>query len=157
MKRDANICSTTEAWLSRPGYIRSTSTSISVSTQNGLAQQGRGWFTEGIVKTDVKQSFLRIALRVVLGLLLSGSLLFASALAVDRELHQCVHHDADQEGHQCLAVTLSNGHVELTGGAVALVLLVLSLLCLAAPVRIFFAPSVSHRLPPGRAPPVRFA
>lgn len=106
------------------------------------------------MKTDVKLSFLRAAVRVVLGLLLSGSLLFALTLAVDRGLHKCAHHDADQEGHQCLAVTLNNGHVDLTTGTVTLVLFVLSLLRLAAPIRIFFAPSVSYRLLPGRAPPV---
>ncbi len=45
------------------------------------------------------------------GAVLAGFVL-ALALAALPELHERIHHDADQEDHQCLATTIGNGGCE---------------------------------------------
>lgn len=79
--------------------------------------------------------------------------LFSLALACSPELHHLLHHDSEQDSHQCAATLLSHGQVEKP--ACSTLIPVAPVMLLAAPVShcqlSFFS---SALLPPGRAPPI---
>ena len=58
-----------------------------------------------MLKSSRHAGIFRLAL---VGVLLAGFVL-ALALAASPELHERIHHDADQQEHQCLATTIGGG------------------------------------------------
>jgi len=90
--------------------------------------------------------------QAVLALLLAGLVLLLDAMAACPKLHELIHHDADQPGHECAVTLFGHGQVdasvEIVAANVPLVPVHFSLLSLIslpnAPVEMF---------PPGRGPP----
>jgi len=89
----------------------------------------------------------------VLASLLVCLVLLLDAMAACPSLHELIHHDADEPGHECAVTLFAHGQVDSPVVEVAAIMAV-------APVEFLPLTSVSvcngpvATLPPGRAPPV---
>jgi hypothetical protein len=88
-----------------------------------------------------------------LGILCILMVLLLNVMVACPELHQLIHHDADEPGHQCAVTMFAHGQVDLS----------VVVMAMPAPAGLIeFLPrtsvSVFHTLvktlPPGRGPPV---
>jgi hypothetical protein len=90
--------------------------------------------------------------RAVIASLLVCVVLLLEAMAACPELHELIHHDADEPGHDCAVTMFAHGQVDSPVLEVAAIIPV-------APVEFFPLTSVSvfnalvEKLPPGRGPP----
>ncbi len=90
-----------------------------------------------------------------LGVLSILLVLLLNLLAASPSLHELLHHDADEPGHQCAVTLFAHGQVDTPVVEVAVTVPV-------APIE--FLPQISvsipnalvATLPPGRGPPVSF-
>lgn len=86
-------------------------------------------------------------------LVAGGLVLLLDAMAACPDLHEMIHHDADERGHQCVATLFAHGQVDSPVVEVAAIIPV-------TPVVFFPLTSVSvinvlvETLPLGRGPPV---
>ena len=91
--------------------------------------------------------------RAVLAALLVALVLLLDGMAACPSLHELIHHDADEPGHECAVTLFAHGQVDSPVVEVAAIMAV-------APVEFLPLTSVSvcngpvATLPPGRAPPV---
>jgi len=87
-----------------------------------------------------------------LAALLIGLVLLLDAMAACPALHELIHHDADEPGHECAVTMFAHGKVE--SATVEVPVSIPTLLVEAAP-RIEFCVfgAAIDNLPPGRAPP----
>ena len=91
--------------------------------------------------------------RSTFAVLLVGLVLLLNAMAAAPTLHELIHKDADESGHQCAVTLFAHGQVDSPVVEVAAVIPV-------APVEFLPLTSVSvfialvETLPPGRGPPV---
>ena len=85
--------------------------------------------------------------------LLVALVLLLNALAASPALHELIHKDADQAGHDCAITMFAHGQVDSVSGEVPVA--VPLALIETTPSSIFSVPSTAiENLPPGRAPPV---
>ena len=93
--------------------------------------------------------------QAVLASFLTALVLLLAAMATCPELHQLIHHDADEPGHECAVTMFLHGQVDSVVVAVAASLPIGPIEL--PPVRVtsvFSAPR--EMLPPGRGPPSSF-
>ena len=90
--------------------------------------------------------------QAVLALLLAGLVLLLDAMAACPKLHELIHHDADQPGHECAATLFAHGQVDASVDiAVAIVPMVPVEF---SPLTLVSIPNAQvERFPPGRGPP----
>jgi hypothetical protein len=90
--------------------------------------------------------------KTAIGSLLVGVILFLDAMAVCPTLHELIHHDADQAGHECAVTMFAKGKVE---SATVDVLLPVPTVTIETERRIEFLvfSTAIENLPQGRAPP----
>jgi hypothetical protein len=87
-----------------------------------------------------------------LAVLLIGLVLLLNAMAALPALHEFIHKDADEPGHECAVTLFAHGHVESAACDVPVVLAVTSVE--AAPFRaVSLSNTTVGNLPLGRAPP----
>lgn len=93
--------------------------------------------------------------RIPLGILSILIILLLNLLAASPSLHELLHADAGQPGHQCAVTVFAHGKVDSTTVEVAAVT---PTVCLEVfqPGYISFISTSVNTLPPGRAPPVSF-
>jgi hypothetical protein len=91
--------------------------------------------------------------RMPLGVLLVFLVLLLNLLAASPSLHELIHHDADEPGHQCAVTMFAHGQVD--SATVDVPIVVTSIPFEPFPQHTFsaFAPAIEN-LPAGRAPPV---
>jgi hypothetical protein len=89
----------------------------------------------------------------VFGGLMIAIVLLLNLLAASPKLHECVHQDASQPGHQCAVVVFAHGKVDTAVSDAAAPLPVLAVESFSRPA-ISIACVPAKLLPPGRAPPV---
>ena len=88
----------------------------------------------------------------MLAALLVGLVLLLNAMAVAPALHELIHKDADEPGHECAVTLFAHGHIESPVCDVPVVLS--AAFVTTTPLLIFpIFSSVIENLPPGRAPP----
>ena len=99
----------------------------------------------------VKRQMFRIS-KPALAALLAGIVLLLDAMAACHDLHEWVHKDADQPGHECAVTMFAHGKVDAATVDVAVI--VPAAPVVATPQLVFsvFSPAIQH-LPQGRAPP----
>ncbi len=90
--------------------------------------------------------------QAVLALLLACLILLLDAMAACPKLHELIHHDADQPGHECAVTMFAHGQVdssvEIVAAVIPLVPVEFSLLTLVS------IPNAQvETFPPGRGPP----
>jgi hypothetical protein len=90
--------------------------------------------------------------RPVLAVWLIGLVLLLNAMAAVPALHELIHKDADEAGHQCAVTLFSHGQVESAAGDVPMVLPV-TLVEATPQTVISLSGTTIENLPPGRAPP----
>lgn len=91
----------------------------------------------------------------MLASLLVVMVLLLAAMAACPKLHELIHHDADEPGHQCAVTMFIHGQVDSVVVAVAAIIPVGPVeLPIVHPLPVFSAPL--DILPPGRGPPVFF-
>ena len=91
--------------------------------------------------------------RTTFGVLLVSLVLLLNAMAAAPALHELIHKDADEAGHQCAVTLFAHGQVDSP---------VLDLAAIVPVVPVEFLPLTSvsifnallETLPPGRGPPV---
>ena len=90
--------------------------------------------------------------QAVLALLLAGLVLLLDAMAACPKLHELIHHDADQPGHECAVTMFAHGQVD---SSVATVVTILPLIPVDfSPLTLVSLPNAQvETLPPGRGPP----
>jgi hypothetical protein len=100
----------------------------------------------------VKRHFKRQS-KAVIASLLAGLVLLLGAMAACPALHELIHHDADEPGHECAVTLIAHGQMDSPVVEVAAIIPV-------APVEFsplasspFFS-ALAATLPPGRGPPV---
>ena len=84
--------------------------------------------------------------------LLIGLVLFTGAMASSAGLHQLVHHDANEAGHECAVTLFAHGHVD---SAACDVPVIRPTAFVETTPRLEFSvfSTTIENLPPGRAPP----
>jgi hypothetical protein len=88
----------------------------------------------------------------VLAALLVGLVLLLNAMAALPALHELIHKDADEAGHECAVTLFAHGHVE--SAAVDVPVVLPAIFVETTPLTAFpFFSSVVENLPLGRAPP----
>jgi hypothetical protein len=99
----------------------------------------------------MKRPFVPLG-KSALAALLVGMILWLDAMAACPALHELIHHDADQPGHECAVTIFAHGKVESATIEVPVVATAVSIE--AAPQIEFpvFGTAIEN-LPPGRAPP----
>jgi hypothetical protein len=87
-----------------------------------------------------------------LAALLGGIVLFLDAMAACPTLHEMIHKDADQPGHECAVTMFAHGKVDL---AVVDVPVIVATVSIEATPQIEFSvfSTAIENLPHGRAPP----
>ena len=88
-----------------------------------------------------------------LAVLLLGLVLLLNAMAAVPALHELIHKDADEAGHQCAVTLFAHGHVESAIGHVPVVLPAAVIEITPHFIFSLFSPAIEN-LPLGRAPPV---
>jgi len=83
---------------------------------------------------------------------LVGTILLLDAMAACPALHELIHHDADQPGHECAVTMFAHGKVE---SATVEVPLAVAMYPIETTPQIEFSvfSTAIENLPPGRAPP----
>jgi hypothetical protein len=90
--------------------------------------------------------------QAVLALLLAGLVLLLDAMAACPELHELIHHDADQPGHECAVTMFAHGQVDSSVATVATILPVAPVEF--SPLTLVSLPNAQvETFPPGRGPP----
>ncbi|HEY5041886.1 MAG TPA: hypothetical protein VIK53_07770 [Verrucomicrobiae bacterium] len=103
----------------------------------------------------VKRHFKRHS-KAVIASLLAGLVLLLDAMAACPALHELIHHDADQPGHECAVTLFAHGHVDSTSVDVPVAAAVVPIETTLQAEFLVFAPAIQN-LPAGRAPPVLHA
>ncbi|HUC83585.1 MAG TPA: hypothetical protein VL970_00220 [Candidatus Acidoferrales bacterium] len=85
--------------------------------------------------------------------LLVGLFLLLNAMAASPALHEWLHHDAGQPGHQCGVTLFAHGLVDAAAGDVPMAAPMPSVEAVPSLVICVFSPAI-EQLPAGRAPPV---
>lgn len=85
--------------------------------------------------------------------LLAGLVLVLGAMAACPALHELIHHDADQPGHECAVTMFAHGKVDSSTVEISVVTPSASIEIIPQIVFPVFAPAIEN-LPAGRAPPV---
>jgi hypothetical protein len=89
----------------------------------------------------------------VIGCLLMCLILLLDAMAVCPALHELLHKDAAQAGHECAVTIFTHGKADTANVEVPILVMAMVLEATMAIEFSVFSTSVEH-LPPGRAPPV---
>jgi hypothetical protein len=87
-----------------------------------------------------------------MAVLLTGMILLLDAMAASPGLHELIHKDADQPGHECAVTMFAHGKVDSVSVDVPVVLPVASIETAPQVELSTFAPAIEN-LPLGRAPP----
>jgi len=89
----------------------------------------------------------------VLATLLACLVLLVDAMAACPSLHELIHHEAGEPGHECAVTLFAHGQVD--SATVDVPIIATTIPCAAIPLVSFsaFAPAIES-LPAGRAPPV---
>ena len=95
----------------------------------------------------------KICGQTVVSVFLTGQVLLLLAMAASPALHERIHHDADQPGHECAVTMFAHGQVEAAN--VEIPTAFSAVVFAATPPIVFscFSPAIQN-LPAGRAPPV---
>jgi hypothetical protein len=99
----------------------------------------------------VKRQFNRFG-KSALAALLVGMVLLLDAMAAAPALHELIHKDADQAGHQCAVTMFAHGKVDSAAGE-APVVLPAALLETTPQIEFSIITTAIEDLPPGRGPP----
>lgn len=102
---------------------------------------------------QLRKNKLRWLAKALLCFLVMGNLLLSAAMASSPALHKFIHHDADSEGHTCLATIIANGHVLSTQEPTELLILICAVFVLVLAESLLPHFERDLRLPIGRAPP----
>lgn len=92
----------------------------------------------------------------IIASLLTGLVLVLNAMVASPSLHECVHADAGNSGHQCAVTLFAHGQVDSASVDVAAVE-PHALVAVLPSVEISVFGSAIENLPAGRAPPVSFS
>jgi hypothetical protein len=92
----------------------------------------------------------RFVLSALLALLVAG----LQSLAISQPLHQWLHSDAGDPGHQCAVTFFAQNPIQTSASAVAVPAPSLQAVDLPAAVLILSSASFDYRWSPSRAPPV---
>jgi hypothetical protein len=98
------------------------------------------------------RQFLRRS-QVFIASLLSGIVLLVNAMAACPSLHELLHADAGQVGHQCAVTMFTHGQVDSTSFDVPVVAPLPVIQTVSFAYSSVFCPAIQY-LPAGRAPPV---
>jgi len=90
--------------------------------------------------------------QAAVALLLAGLVLLLNAMAACTSLHEKIHKDADQPGHECAVTMFAHGKVDAATVDVSVVFSA-DRIEAAPPVHFCLFSSATKNLPPGRAPP----
>ena len=85
--------------------------------------------------------------------LLVAVVLLLNAMAASPALHELIHHDADQPGHECAVTMFAHGKVDTSTVDISVVTPATSIEIVPPVIFSVFAPAIEN-LPPGRGPPV---
>ncbi len=90
--------------------------------------------------------------QALIACLLAGLVLLLNAMAAWPELHELIHHDADQPGHECAVTMFAHGQVDASVEIVAAILPVVPIEL--SPLTLVSIPNAQvETFPPGRGPP----
>jgi len=91
--------------------------------------------------------------RTPLGVLSILIILLLNLLAASPSLHELLHHDANQPGHQCAVTVFAHGQVDSSVVDVAMPIPAATIE-FSPPILVSVPSALAAALPPGRGPPV---
>jgi hypothetical protein len=122
---------------------------LRVEPKNICLQSSRLYIAAVLQKQ--RRHFNKLCRPAISGLLVAV-ILFLNAMAACPALHQLIHHDANQPGHECAVTIFAHGKVE--AATVEVSVTAAAILIAASPqIEISVFSTAIENLPPGRAPP----